>query len=216
MAIIKRTYRNKKRRNLTIFYQAEVFVKGVRVAVKNFSQKREAILWHEHQRHKFTFNPDSLRDRMLFQECVEDFYKDAKTRMTFSSYQRYEYLQIYLYNSPLAKIKMSDFKGMHVVQWIDWLKKQPTIKSKKRKSFLRELKFLNTILTWYKNFRNEDFNVPIAKKHKQLCLYKPSTARRPDYFIKPEDAMNWIEWLKAKNGESVYWKLATLYVAYRG
>ena len=72
---------------------------------------------------------------------------------------------------------MADFKGIHVVQWIEWLKKQPTVHSKRRKSFIRELKFLNTILTWYKNFCNEDFNVPIAKKHKQLCIYKPHTAR---------------------------------------
>ena len=209
MAIIKRKYRNKKNQKPTTFYQAEVFVKGVRVAVKNFSQKREAILWHEHQKHKFTFNSGGLSERMPFQDCLKDFYKDARNRMSYSCYQRYEYLGIYLYKSPLAKIKMADFKGTHIVQWIEWLKKQPTVHSKRRKSFIRELKFLNTILTWYKNFRNEDFNVPIAKKHKQLCIYKPHTARRPDYFIKPEDAMRWIERLKAKDSKSIYWKLAT-------
>ena len=59
MAIIKRKYRSKKQQKPKVFFQAEVFIKGVRVSVKNFSTRREAILWHEEQRHKFTFSPNS-------------------------------------------------------------------------------------------------------------------------------------------------------------
>ena len=42
MAITKRKYHIKKQQKPVIFYQAEVFVKGVRVAVKNFSTKKRS------------------------------------------------------------------------------------------------------------------------------------------------------------------------------
>jgi len=44
MAITKRKYRIKKQKKPVIFYQAEVFIKGVRVSVKTFRTKREAVL----------------------------------------------------------------------------------------------------------------------------------------------------------------------------
>ena len=88
--------------------------------------------------------------------------------MSFGSLQRYKWLSTYCYSSPLVDIKISEFKGIHVVEWINWLKTSATI-NKRRNSFRGELKFLNTIPTWYKDFLNEDFNVPVTKKHKQLC-----------------------------------------------
>ena len=33
--------------------------------------------------------------------------------------------------------------------------------------------------------------------------------RRPDYFINPEDAKKWVEWLKANRSNPVYWRIAT-------
>ena len=72
-----------------------------------------------------------------------------------------------------------------------------------------ELAFLRAVLYWYRNFINEDFNVPITKKHRQLCIFKPNTPRRPDYFIKPEDAKAWVEWLKEHRANPVYWRLAS-------
>lgn len=104
---------------------------------------------------------------------------------------------------------MSEIKGVHIVEWINWLKKHPTKNNKLRKSFLQEVKILSTILNWYRNFINEDFNVPITKKHRQMSLFKPNTPRRPDYFIDPADAKTWVEWLKNHRSNPVYWRLAS-------
>ena len=207
MAIIKRKYRSKKQQKPTIFYQAEVFIKGVRVAVKNFSKKREAILWHEQERYKFTCSPSSLNDQMLFKDCVSKFWEDIQSRMMKSTTQSYEIRFIYFYESPLANVKMSEFKGIKVVEWLNWLKKHPTTKNPGRKSFREELKLLNNILNWYRNFINEDFNVPVTKKHRQLCFYKHNPPRRPDHYIQPEDVSKWVKWLKDRRNP-VYWRLA--------
>ena len=209
MAIIKRSYRTKKQKKPVIFYQAEVFIKGVRVSAKTFHTKREAVLWHEKEQCKFTFNPAFLNDQMTFKECLDRFMEDAKTRIMKVTFQRYEQHVVYLYNTPLAKTKMSELKGIKIVEWIDWLKKHPTAKSLKRSSFVEELRCLKTVLYWYKNFLNEDFNVPVTKKHKQFCFLRPKTPRRPDHFMRPEEIRNWIEWLKEHRSNPVYWKIAT-------
>jgi len=91
---------------------------------------------------------------------------------------------------------------------VELAKKHPTAKNKGRKSFIHELKLLSNVLNWYRNFLNEDFNVPVTKKHKQMCFFKPNAPRRPDYFIKPEDSRKWIDWLKEHRSNPVYWRLA--------
>ena len=42
-----------------------------------------------------------------------------------------------------------------------------------------------------------------------MCLFKPNAPRRPDYFIEPEDAKTWVEWLKNHRSNPVYWRLAS-------
>ena len=209
MAIIKRRYRIKKQQKEVIFYRAEVYVKGVRISAKTFSIKREAVFWHEKEKYRLTAKPANLNDNMLFRDCMEKFLKEAETRMLKSTFQRYEYQTMYFYPSPLAKVKMSELKGFHVVEWIEWLKSQPTMKYKRRLSFIKEIKLLKTILNWYRDFLNEDFNVPITKKHKQLGAVRPVKPRRPDHFIRPENAKKWIEWLKVNRSNPVYWRLAS-------
>ena len=97
-----------------------------------------------------------MNDRMLFKECVSKYWDDIQTRMLPSTTQSYKSRLAYLYNSPLANIKMAEFKGIKVVEWLNWLKQQPTAKNKSRKSFVKDLDFLKAILNWYKNFLNED------------------------------------------------------------
>ena len=210
MAIIKRKYRTKKQQKPVVFYRAEVYIKGVRVSAKTFSTKKEAVFWHESEKHKFDLSPASLNDSMLFRDCLDKFWKDAETRMMKSSLQAYETRLSYFYTSPLTQVKMSELKGVKIVEWINWLKKHKTAKNKGRRSFIHELKYLSVVLNWYRNFINEDFNVPVTKKHRQMCLFKPKNPRRPDYFIEPEDAKKaWVEWLKEHRSNPVYWKLAS-------
>ena len=145
---------------------------------------------------------------MRFKDCVDKFWTDAESRMMKSTIQSYETRLSYFYTSPLANVKMSELKGMKIVDWINWLKQHPTSKNKERKSFRAELAFLRAILYWYRNFINEDFNVPITKKHRQMSVYRKTAPRRPDYFMEPEDAKKWVEWLKEHRSNPVYWRLA--------
>ena len=209
MGIMKRRYRKKKQKEV-IYYRAEVYVKGVRISAKNFPTKREATFWHVKEKHKLSISPASLNDEMRFKDCAEKFWEDIQGRVLQSTVQTYEFpLRNYLCSSPLANVKMCEIKGIKVVEWVQWLKKHPTAKNTRRKSFIKEMDLLRTILNWYKDFLNEDFNVPVTKKHKQMCFFKPNAPRRPDYFINPEDARNWMEWLRKNKDNPVYWRLAS-------
>ena len=56
------------------------------------------------------------------------------------------------------------------------------------------------------------FVVPIVKRHRERCYFKPMAVRRPDYFIKPEDVQRWIVWLKEHRKDPVYYRLATFMI----
>ena len=132
-------YKKNNKKPMT-FYQAEIFVKGVRTSTKTFQTKKEAVLWHEKEKHKFQMTSNNLNQMIKLKDCVDRFLKDAKTRMGLNTLQRYEWHCTYFYQSPLAEIKMSEFKAAHVVEWIDWLKSNPKI-NPNRVSFKKGIKF---------------------------------------------------------------------------
>ena len=109
-------------------------------------------------------------------------------------------------------MKMEYFNAKCVHAWINWLKKHPTSKNPGRKSFIHELQILSAILNWYRNFIDEDFTVPITKRHRQLCYYKSIPPTRPDYYARPEELRSWIQWLKQNRSNPVYWRLASFMV----
>ncbi|MCY4321418.1 MAG: site-specific integrase, partial [Bdellovibrionaceae bacterium] len=126
-----------------------------------------------------------------------------------SSQQSYEFHFRYFKKGPLSIIKMEHLNSKAIHAWLSWLKKQPKAKNVSRKSFKHELKSLIAILNWYRNFVDEDFNVPITKQHRQICYYKRVPPKRPDYYARPEELRAWIKWLKESRKKSVYYQLAT-------
>ena len=56
MSIRKRYKKNKK-----VFYEAQVYVRGVRLAYRCFDSRAEAHSWHDQQKEKLEVNPGSLK-----------------------------------------------------------------------------------------------------------------------------------------------------------
>ena len=111
-----------------------------------------------------------------------------------------------------SSVKMEYLNAKYVHKWINWLKKHPTANNKGRKTFRHELQLFSAILNWYRNFVDEDCNVPVTKQHRQLCYYKPVSPQRPDYYARPEELRAWIKWLKQNRSNPVYWRLATFMI----
>ena len=147
--------------------------------------------------------------RMLFQTCARRYWKDRRPKLSPSTAQMYKKRLDGFYASPLADVRMSDLNGAHVSAWLDWLKKRPAPANKTRKSFVKDLDFLRTVLRWHKDFLNQNFQVPVTKQHKRMCVQKAGARpRRPDYYIQPEHARLWVKQLKERKRNPVYWRLA--------
>ena len=210
MAIIKRYI--KKNGQKKVCYQAQVYVRGFRLQCKTFKNKTEACIWHDKEKEQLLKDPSEFHQEkpaVFFSDCFEKYIKEAFPLYKKSTQQSYEARFEYFRKSPLSQVRMDCFNAKCVHYWINWLKKHRTAKNEGRKSFIGELKFLVTILNWYRNFVDEDFNVPITKQHKQLCYYKPIAPKRPDYYARPEELRAWIKWLTEHRGNPVYWRLAS-------
>ncbi len=200
---IKRKNKNK--------YRAEVYVRGVKLGCQTFSSKTLAWQWHDAEKERLE-NPKKAKKKeiqeMTFKEVIKRFKKERIPYLKSSTAANYEQLYKYLLeDKKTSNIKMCDFDSEVVDEWLSWLLKHKTVKNKGRKSFNLELKRLSAILNWYKNYISADFNVPVVKRHRERCFYKPIKSRRPDYYINPEDIRNWLKELE-KCYTPIYWHVA--------
>ena len=210
MSITKRFYGKNSYKQTC--YQAQIYVRGFCVKSRTFKTKREAFIWHDKEKIFLKGNPSEIKRESslhFFSDCIKIYKKEVIPFLQSPSQQSYEQVLRFFVDSPLSSVKMEYLSAKHIHIWISWLKNQPTKETSVRKSFRNELKHLTAILNWYKNFVNEDFNVPVTKQHRQACYYKSVSPRRPDYFMKPESARAWIQFMKDNRELPVYWRLAT-------
>ena len=208
MAILKRVHN--KNGEKEVRYQVQLYLKGKRVGYKTFESKWKAITWQEQEKKFLEWSSSELKKshfNYLFSDCVTLFQKKAVPLLQIPTQQSYISGMRYFAGSPLYNIKMTKLNAHHIHTWMDWLKKHPTAKNASRKTFQFELKVLNIILNWYKNFVNEDFNIPITKQHKKSCQYKIIPPRCPDYFMRPTETRKWLNWIK-ENRDPVFWRIA--------
>ena len=211
MSITKR-----KKKNNKVFYYAEIYVRGIRLASKVFDNRALAHSWHDRTKEKLTANPRALRSeskKRTLLEVIKLYKKEKLSFLSFSTKQSVLGRYMYLTDSPIARVRMSELNSSHIDLWIDWLKDHPKVDHKKRKSFVAELKILGHILHWYHHYKDSSFIVPIVKRHRTMCFYKETISRRPDYYMKPEEVRSWIDWMKSnKRMDKVFWRLASFMV----
>ena len=145
---------------------------------------------------------------VFFSDCFKRFLKEVFSGYKKSTQQSYEAKFKYFTHSPLFHVKIKKLDAQCIYNWIKWLRQQNTTQNNTRKSFMFELKFLITILNWYRNFIDANFSIPIKKQHKKFCLYKSIPPKRPDYYARPKELREWMKWLKEKRKKPVYWRLA--------
>lgn len=206
----------KRERNKKVFYEVSVYVQGARLAYKCFDSKQEASFWEAKEKERLSINPSFLKKKNRNRTLLEVFELYRKERMSLcvlSTQQSFQGRYIYFSESPLAKLKVAALTAEHIDWWLEWLKKHPRVDHTKRKNFLSELRYLNAMLNWYHHFKDSSFVTPIVKRHKMKCFYKAVPPRRPDYFMRPEEVRNWIDYLRTrKRTNPAIWQLASFMV----
>ena len=211
---ITKIYRKKKNKKKVV-YRAEVYIRGVRLSSRYFDTKSEAYIWEENQKKKLEkgFEAQSEYENFTFKDCLQKYLKEYVPTLRQSTQQSLQIKMVYMKAKPLVNVKMKEINSFVIDHWIDWLLNHKTSKNPHRKSLIAELKVLTAILNWWKNYIDADFNVPVVKRHRDRCRYKHTEARRPDYFMKPKEVQDWIDCLKEKHSNQVYWRLAAFMVS---
>jgi integrase len=135
------------------------------------------------------------RDRLSMNQCGATQQQSMEARMEHFT------------KAPVINTQMRDFGAQTVDLWLSWILTQPTAKNPGRKHFKIELKYLGIVLSWYRNYLDPNFNVPIVKRHRDKAVYKPIKPRRKDHYIRVEDCPGWIDWLKEHRKHPMYWRL---------
>lgn len=211
---VRKVTRKLKNGKTKIFHRAEVYINGVRVDGRCFDTSGAAHQWHDTTKARWkagnipgAFTPDDY----TFADCLEQYRAEALPRLRKSSQQSFECRLDHFEKSPLMVVRLNDLKAHMVDAWLIWLKAQPTAKNRNRDSFRAELKYLSVILNWYRGYHDASFVVPIVTRHYEQCFFKAVTARRPDYYMRPDEVVTWLAWLK-DNAKPVYYHLAVFMV----
>lgn len=205
---IVRTMKNGKR---TARFRSEVWVAGCRLASKCFETQAAAHAWHD--REKARLGQDSFgrsgTSSATFADCLKQYEVEGVAHLIASSWQSRQPRMKYLREAPLAKLKMSAINASSIDRWFDWLIKEHGSSSRSRKSFAHELRLLTIVLNWWRNYKDDQFVVPIVKRHRQRVKFKALVPRRPDYFMRKEEVQLWL-WHMREQVSPVYYRLALL------
>ena len=212
MSITKVT-RKRKDGNRTTYFRAEVYFNGCRVAEQRFDTKGAAIVWHDEMKSKWKANDSNTIIAANLDLKFSDVFARYKTerlpKLRKTSQQSMASRFDHFESSPLMGIRIADFRATTIDSWLEWLKSNPTAKNLNRDSFKSELKYLAVILNWYRNYYDERFIVPIVKRHHENCYFKDVPQRRPDYYIRPDEAIKWLTHLRDRQANPVFFKLAS-------
>lgn len=216
MAVTKLARKNKDGKKVT-FYLADIYVRGIKVATRTFDTRGQAEVWHDETKNGWAEGQGKAKiqeNKLTFGGCIEEYQKDSEglLRQRLASQQSMAARMDHFLKSPLVTVPMVDFTAGTIDAWLDWILEQPTAKNPGRKSFRIELKYLSTILNWYRNERDPSFVVPIVRKHQRRARFKHVAPRRKDYFIREEDILPWLSWLEEHRSDLVYHRLAKFMV----
>lgn len=152
MAVIKRFRNLKSSKKKTVFYETQVYVQGVRVALRTFQTRAEAEVWHDKTKSDYLAGippvdvaPKKVESEMTFGLVVGRYLEEGMERLKKSSQSRLTRVQFFQ-KTPFDDVSMSEFTAKTVDDWISWLLRHPSRKNPGRKSFLHELKYLTVIL----------------------------------------------------------------------
>ncbi len=215
MAVIKHVRRGKISSKKKVFFEAQVYVRGLRVATKTFETRAAAEVWHDETKRHFLSGQVTgsvTTAQITFDDCIIEYEKEVLPHHRMSTRQTEAARLRHFKENPVSSVRMNEFGPLAVDQLISWWITTPTADRKCRKSFRHELKLLHAILNWYRNDKDASFTMPIIKRHREKIRFKQVAPRRPDYFMRPEEINSWISWLKEHKKNPAYHRLATFLV----
>jgi hypothetical protein len=122
MGIRKRTRKTKSSKRTV--YDAEVYVRGERVAFKTFETRGQAEGWHLETKYSFAFGrqSDSVVQQMSFSDVFSRYREERHPQLRASTQQTQVIRFKYLADSPVGVVRMVDFDARTIDAWFQWLR----------------------------------------------------------------------------------------------
>lgn len=199
MAVTKRKRTGKPRRGQrAVFYQAVVWVNGVRVAEQCFDTEAAAHNWHDRTKARFNSGRGPSGDLTLGQ-VIQNYREMEFPTLTEGTRKTVDLKLKFLAESPAATLRMQDFNGQAVDGLIAWFLAHPRAGTATRSSFLKELKQLQVILGFYRDTYDDQFVSPVTRRQRRRTFFKGVPARKSqDYYLSLEQARSWFVALAAQ------------------
>ena len=194
------------------FYQAVVYFKGMVISRKSFDTMAQAVKYESETLKKCKLGKQGINEDYTFGMCVDDYKKTDYKMMRKSSQQTIESRFRYFSESPIKNTLMEEFSDRSIDEWLDWLLVHETASNPTRKNFAMELRVLVMVLNWYRENKDSSFVVPILKRHRKKSHYKPIKRRPAKYYMEPESAKRWLEYLKNNASDIVFYRVALFQV----
>lgn len=205
MAITKRKRKGK------VFYQAEVYVSGERVATECFDTAAAANDWHDRTKRRYEQGYGRYGE-MTLTEVIESYRADELGSKAGPTRRRRKSRFALIEKSPIACVRMRDFHGQTIDLFLDWLLRHPVAETPVRTSFLEELKALRLVLGHFREAFDPQFVVPMTRRHRRRALYKGPIRKKPkDFFMPVDHARAWLACLERQRNP-LFHRLATVQV----
>lgn len=212
MAVTKRKHKKAIPGRPTVFYEAEVFVAGVRVANQCFETHGAAEAWHDKTKRRFESGRGPGGEMTLAEVMTR--YREVELPGLVEGTRRKVRIKLdFLAESPTARVAMSKFNGSAVDALLAWLIAHPRADTPTRTSFVNELKQLQVILNFYRESFDEAFVSPVTKRHRRRAMFRGAVQekRAQDFYLSAADAMKWFAELR-KCPNPIYLDIAQIQV----
>jgi len=170
---------------------------------KAFDSVEEARLWRMEANRDL---PEPRSAACTLRELVEEWRAWSRPpRYAQSTWEIYgkdlPHLAM-LFDVPVEELSAAD-----IDLWIRHCVDPRYPKQPKRCSFLRELKTLTTILNWYREYKNERYQLPILRRHRRDVFFKAKPGK-PDISLSEKDLERFLEHLRTHQ-KPIYFYLAS-------
>lgn len=172
-------------------YKAIVRIRGWKKC-KTFRRKEDAKRWERNQlelKDKIAINNNFVDTDLTLEQLIEEWKAFLYPRIEKSSQDFYN--KVCSSVKPIFNVKVVQLNARMIDDWIIQIKEnyKADVKPKKAKrySFKKEVEMLNQVLRWYREYKNENYVVPIMKRHKDLAfLAKKSLRYIREYMLSDE------------------------------
>lgn len=145
-------------------------------------------------------------NKLLFSDIANEYFEHVKSSKSIKQQTIDSYENCFKHLFYFLKIPINEIKSQTIDQWLRSVKDKDYLASqhKTRITYKKELSLLRIILTYYSEYLNEDYSLPIKKRHSKDIIvdnerYLAQKAKNEERYIPSDELNKFVKRLKLKS-----------------